>query len=264
MASKIDILAPATKDGESVLVFSRWLKLVGENMLANEPIAELNGSQMVVYVHAPAEGVLSSMLVQPGQNVLSGALLGQLSVIAKNEIEWDNFDEVTTILEDLADKSTSGKPLKDASDALGQLLGVADKPVFQNMSIEQQNKFLQNVVDHYKGFGLSAADMAQQLLAGLQLRPPVNVPGTPTPVYGIRPMGPAGPTPGGMGGGMGGGGVHYAPGVMPQQQQGYAPYSPSQVQGQWPSVPRQPGQIGQQGGQALPPPFVPPAEDETN
>lgn len=231
MASKIDILAPATREGGSVLVFSRWLKLVGESMLPNEPIAELNGSQMVVYVHAPAAGMLSSVMVQPGQNVLSGAMLGQISVIANDAIEWDNFDEVTAILEDLADKSKGGKPLKDASEALGQLLGVADKQVFQKMSIEQQNKFLQNVVDQYKSYGLSPADMAQQLLAGLQLRPPINVPGTPAPAFGIR-MAQSGPAPGGMGGG----GVHYA-GPTQQQQQGYAP---------------PPGGAG-----VLPPPFVP-------
>ena len=246
MAHKIDILAPMTADGGSVLVFSRWLKLVGENMLPNEPIAELNGSQMVVYVHAPAEGMLSSILVQPGQNVLSGAMLGQLSVIAKDAIEWENFDQVTSILEDLADNPGSTKSLKDASDALGQLLGVADKQVFQKMNIEQQNKYLQGVVDQYKAHGLSPADMAQQLLAGLQLRPPVQVAPTSAPSFGVR-MAPSGPVPGGMGGG---GGVHYAPGVMPQQQQGYAPYNPTQAPGQWPAVPQQ------QGG-ALPPPFVP-------
>lgn len=245
MARKVDILAPMTANGGSVLTFSRWLKLIGEGMLPNEPIAELNGSEMVVYVHAPSEGILSSVSVQPGQNVLSGAMLGQISVIAKDSIEWDNFDQVAALLEESADKSNNTKQLKDANEALGQLLGVAEKAIFQKLSIEEQNKFLQNVVDQHKAHGLSPADVAQQLLAGLQLRPPIYAPASSAPAFGVR-MAPSGP--GGMGGG---GGVHYT-GVTPQQQQGYAPYNATQVQGQWPAVP--------QGVQPYNPPL--PKEDD--
>jgi pyruvate/2-oxoglutarate dehydrogenase complex dihydrolipoamide acyltransferase (E2) component len=238
MARKVDILAPYTQNGGSALIVQRWLKMIGDTMLVNEPIAELVGNEMIVYVHAPSEGSLANILVPPGQNILSGAVLGHVSVVAKDAIEWDNFDEVTTILEEFAEKSKDRKQLKDANEALGQLLGVTDKDIFRTMNIEQQNKFLQNVVDQHKAYGLSPADVAQQLLVGLQLRPPVNVPSTPAPAFGIR-----GPSAPGMA--PGGGGVHYT-GATPQQQQGYAP--PAQAPTNWPSMPQQ-GQI--------PPPYMP-------
>ncbi len=233
MAQKIDIIAPAAPQGSSALTLHRWLKGIGEVMLINEPIAELAGSHMMIYVHAPAEGTLSSVLVQPGQNILSGAMLGQVSVVDRNNIEWKNFDTVTEILEEFADKSDNAKQLKDANEALGQLLGVGDNPVFQNMSIEQQNKFIQGVVDEHQNHGISPAEVAQKLLVGMQLRAPAVGPSGPSFGFGLR--GPAGPAPGGMGG-MGGG-INYA-GVTPQQQQGYAPYPATPSPGQWPAPPQ--------------------------
>jgi pyruvate/2-oxoglutarate dehydrogenase complex dihydrolipoamide acyltransferase (E2) component len=234
MAQKLDIIAPSAPHGSSALTLHRWLKNIGEVMLVNEPIAELAGSHMMIYVHAPAEGTLSTVLVQPGQNILSGAMLGQVTVVSRNEIEWGNFDTVTDILEDFADKTSNAKEMKDANEALGQLLGVGDNPVFQTMSIEQQNKFIQGVVDEHHSQGISPAQVAQKLLVGMQLRTaPAAGPSGPAFGFGLR--GPAGPAPGGMGG-MGGG-VNYA-GITPQQQQGYAPYPSTPAPGQWPAPPQ--------------------------
>jgi pyruvate/2-oxoglutarate dehydrogenase complex dihydrolipoamide acyltransferase (E2) component len=254
MASKLDIIAPFTQ-GSSALMMQRWLKLVGDPVMLNEPIAELVGNGMMVYVHAPSEGSVASIMVGPGQNILSGTIIGQISVVAKDAIEWDNFDQVTAILEDFADKSKTHNQRKDANEALGQLLGVADKDVFRKLDIEQQNKFLQNVVDQYQANGLSPADVAQKLLEGLQLRTPRYGQVAPSgPGFGVR--GPAGPAPGGMGGGAGA--VHYPQGPMPQQQQGYAPYQPPGQQ--WPAVPQQGGYPPVMPQQQVP--YMPPIPDD--
>ena len=242
MAKKLDIIAPQLQTGSSALTMARWLKNIGDPVIQNEPIAELFGDQMRAYVHAPATGMLSVMMVQPGQNILSGTVVGQLSVIANDAVDWDNFDQVTAILEDFASKSKAVNQLKDANEALAQLLGIGDNLVFQNMSIEKQNAFLQNVVDQHQQNGLSPADVAQQLLIGLALRDaPVRVQTPAIPGLGLR--GPVGPAPGGMGGGS-----------VPQQHA-------------YPSYPVQPQQGGYDPTSYPPqqlPPFVPPGGNDEN
>lgn len=238
MAKKIDIIAPQIEQGSSALTLSRWLKMVGDPVHFNEPIAEIFGAQTRGYVHAPDEGTISILHTMPGQNVLSGALMGQIAVVSKNALDWDNFDHVTDILESFADKSKSADQLKDANEALGQLLGVADKDVFRNMSIEQQNKFLQNIVDQHAQGAIGSAQVAQKLLEGLYLRSPqISGPAVRGPSFGM-----AAPTPGGMGGG--------APRNMHQQQ-----WPPQQMPHGYPPV--DPYHSGPQFGHNIPPPHVP-------
>jgi len=224
MAKKLDIIAPPLQPGTSALTLARWLKGVGDTVMENEPIAELFGDQMRGYVHAPTNGMISMIAAQPGQVILAGTVVGQLSVIPSDAIDWDNFDQVTAILEDFAEKSKNFKQLKDANDALAQLLGVGDNLLFQNMSIQQQNGFLQNVVDQYQQYGLSPADLAHTLLESLSLRGPKVVQAPVSPGFGLR--GPAGPAPGGMGGFGGVAQPHAYPSypIQPQGQGGFPPY----------------------------------------
>jgi hypothetical protein len=148
------------------------------------------------------------------------------------KIDWNNFEKVADILEDFAGKAKNGKQSKDANEALGQLLGVSDNVIFQKMNSDQQNQFLQSVVDSHSQHGLTSSQVAQKLLEGLHLRTPQLAPATPAPVYGMA-MAP--PVPGLAPGGGGGG-------ARPQQQQ----------QNQQPP----PAQQTQQGEQ-WPPPYVP-------
>lgn len=262
MAVKIDLIAPQPDSQSSLLRVHRWLKRAGDPVLLNEPLLELLGEQNVMmYIHSPGDGTLSTIMAVDGQNVLSGHVLGQVTIISKDEVDWENLDQVTNVLEDYASKSKDFRTLKDANEALGQLLGVAENPVFFNMSTEQQNKFLQNVVDQYQANRLSPADMAQHLLEGLELRTPRYAPQGPTgPALGFGMRGPAGPSPSGMGGsGLG----------MVPQAHAYPSYSAAPTDNQYPAFPSQapyPPQFPPQGpqgpepqyGQGYPPQAVPP------
>lgn len=274
MAQKLDIIAPQLQPGTSAMTLARWLKGVGDQVIQNEPVAELFGDQMRAYIHSPATGMLSALSAQPGQVLLSGSVVGQVSIIPKDAIDWENFDQVTDILEDFASKSKDFNSLKDANDALSQLLGIGDNLIFQNMSIEKQNGFLQNVVDQYQQNGLSPAQVAQKLLEGLELRTPKYVQGPAAPGLGLR--GPAGPTPGGMGG-FGGVAQPHAypaypvqpvhPGAPYPPQPGYgAPLYPPQDASQW--LPQAPpahgyptGYAGAVPPQADVPPVKPPQQE---
>lgn len=259
MATKIDIVAPQIEQGSSALTLSRWLKNIGDPVAFNEPIAEIIGAQARGYVHAPTEGTVSSLYTQPGQNILSGSLMGKIAVVSKNAIDWTNFDQVTVILEEYADNSNDPSKLKDANEALGQLLGVTDVDVFRKLSIEEQNKFLQNLVDQSSQGTLGGAEVAQKLLEGLHLRnPQPQGPAVRGPAMGVRI-----PTPGGMGMGGGGGQQQY---YQPPPPTAYPPQQPMhpQHQQQWPHQPLpngyppfDPYQAGAQPGHWSPPPHVP-------
>lgn len=237
MAQKIDLIAPQPPVPHglaahsivpsSAMMVQRWLKNVGDKIVEGEPLIELAGNQVVFYVHAQGHGTLSKISVAAGQNVLSGHVLGQISVVSKEEIEWDNLDHVTEMLTDFAQKAKDFNGVKDAVDALGQLLGVAENQVFFNMKTEEQNQFLQSVIDQSEAGELSPADIARKMLVDLNLRPPQFTPYAPqAPNFGLgmRPPTPAGP--GGMGGGMGGG--QYNPAAYyPQQQAGQIAYPPN-------------------------------------
>jgi hypothetical protein len=113
-----------------------------------------------------------------------------------SELNWNNFDKVADLIETQTEKADNAQKRKDSNEALGQLLGVTDNPVFRKLNTEQQNMFLQHIVDKS---GSGAGNVAQKLLEGLHLKAPALAPSTPAPAFGL---GMAPPTPGGMGGQM--------------------------------------------------------------
>src|SRR5262249_50747414 len=74
----IDVLVPkcgVTMDEADVL---RWLKQVGEHVTEGEPILELETDKATGEVESPASGVLAETLVQSGDTVEPGQLVGRI------------------------------------------------------------------------------------------------------------------------------------------------------------------------------------------
>jgi 2-oxoglutarate dehydrogenase E2 component (dihydrolipoamide succinyltransferase) len=74
----IDVLVPKwglTMDEADVL---RWLKQVGDQVTEGEPILELETDKATGEVESPANGVLAEMLVQSGDTVEPGQLVGRI------------------------------------------------------------------------------------------------------------------------------------------------------------------------------------------
>ncbi|HXG80157.1 MAG TPA: 2-oxoglutarate dehydrogenase complex dihydrolipoyllysine-residue succinyltransferase [Methyloceanibacter sp.] len=74
-----EIRVPAL--GESVVeaTVGQWFKQAGDKVEADEPLVELETDKVTVEVPAPASGVLSEIMVKPGETVSVGALLGAIS-----------------------------------------------------------------------------------------------------------------------------------------------------------------------------------------
>jgi pyruvate/2-oxoglutarate dehydrogenase complex dihydrolipoamide acyltransferase (E2) component len=208
------LISPPVIDFSATAYVRQWFVIPGNQFKRGEPLLALTDRvDLSIDVYAPTDGVLDVIKIYADEPAPTAAILALLSVHESyeenKERNWDNFDRLSDILSVFTEKSHDIKQMKDMNEALGELLGVKEGAIFEKMSVDQQNQFVQQVIDQYQEKGLSPAVMAQNLLVGLQLRPPQPKMAPSAPSLGLRPSAP------GMGIGGGGGGAR----VQQQAQQ---------------------------------------------
>ncbi len=72
----IEITVPTIGESITEATVLKWLKSVGEAVALDEPLLELETDKVTVEVNAPAAGVLKKVLVEEGEDVDIGAVLG--------------------------------------------------------------------------------------------------------------------------------------------------------------------------------------------
>ena len=83
-----EIVVPTLGESVSEATVAQWLKKEGEAVKADEPIVELETDKVTLEVNAPADGVITSIVVGEGEDVEVGALLGELEagVVANDTV----------------------------------------------------------------------------------------------------------------------------------------------------------------------------------
>ncbi len=76
MATEIKV--PTLGESVTTATIARWLKKVGDSVMADEPLVELETDKVTVEVNAPAAGTLAEIVAAEGAEVEVGALLGML------------------------------------------------------------------------------------------------------------------------------------------------------------------------------------------
>ncbi|HEX2569278.1 MAG TPA: 2-oxoglutarate dehydrogenase complex dihydrolipoyllysine-residue succinyltransferase [Polyangia bacterium] len=74
----MDIVVPPLGESITEAVVARWLKQVGEQVAADEPVAELETDKITVELRAPAAGALSAQLAAEGATVRIGDVVGRM------------------------------------------------------------------------------------------------------------------------------------------------------------------------------------------
>ena len=74
----LDIVVPSLGESITEATVAKWLKQVGEAVVADEPIVELETDKVAVEIPAPAAGVLGEILADVGTPVAVGGLLGRV------------------------------------------------------------------------------------------------------------------------------------------------------------------------------------------
>lgn len=78
MAETSNIIAPVEQEGTKSVVRA-WLKKIGDAVKQDEPLVELETDKIAVEVSAPADGVLTSIKLNEGDEAAPGAVLGVLN-----------------------------------------------------------------------------------------------------------------------------------------------------------------------------------------
>ncbi|WP_026785053.1 2-oxoglutarate dehydrogenase complex dihydrolipoyllysine-residue succinyltransferase [Pleomorphomonas koreensis] len=73
-----EIRVPTLGESVTEATIGRWFKKVGDAVKADEPLVELETDKVTIEVPAPTDGTLSEILVEAGETVGVGALLGSL------------------------------------------------------------------------------------------------------------------------------------------------------------------------------------------
>lgn len=96
MSSNIDILVPNLPESVSDATVAVWHKKPGETIKRDEILLEIETDKIMLEVPAPNTGILESILEEEGSIVISGQILGRLSIQRiiqnnmKNESQYQN------------------------------------------------------------------------------------------------------------------------------------------------------------------------------
>jgi 2-oxoglutarate dehydrogenase E2 component (dihydrolipoamide succinyltransferase) len=77
VANIADVLAPPNEEGTRATIL-RWCKLVGDEVLKDEPLVELETDKVTVEVAAPVSGTLIEVLKQVNAEVTPDEVLARL------------------------------------------------------------------------------------------------------------------------------------------------------------------------------------------
>lgn len=78
-SKKKDIKVPPMGESISEATIARWLKNKGESVSLDEPLVELETDKVTLEVGSPATGVLTDILIQQGETVNVGAIIGRVT-----------------------------------------------------------------------------------------------------------------------------------------------------------------------------------------
>jgi 2-oxoglutarate dehydrogenase E2 component (dihydrolipoamide succinyltransferase) len=120
MADTADIVMPMEQEGSKSVVRA-WLKRIGDAVKRDEPIVELETDKVAVEVPAPADGVLTSIALNEGDEAPPGATLGVLSLSVTpgaRPVRRSPEGEGGSATRDPGDRSAERSPLGPGSPAL--------------------------------------------------------------------------------------------------------------------------------------------------
>src|SRR5262245_9998144 len=78
MTATIEVRAPSEQTEGTRSQVQRWLKAVGDAVVENEPLIELETDKVTIEIPAPAGGVLAEILKQEQDEIAPGELLGRI------------------------------------------------------------------------------------------------------------------------------------------------------------------------------------------
>ena len=85
MSHLADVLVPPNEEGTRATVL-RWCKQVGDTVVKDEPLVELETDKVTVEIPAPADGTLFEVLKQVNAEVIPDEVLARLSLSTESTL----------------------------------------------------------------------------------------------------------------------------------------------------------------------------------
>ena len=73
-----NIVIPPTADGALEVTVVSWIKKAGDQISKGQDLAEATTEKITLYITSPADGTLSEIIIQPGEKVKVGTVIGVL------------------------------------------------------------------------------------------------------------------------------------------------------------------------------------------
>ena len=88
----VDIIVPDLGESLTEANISQWLKSLGDNVILDEPLLELETDKVTMEINAPGAGQLSEIIVTAGNDVEVGAVIGRISALDIIESKPNSID----------------------------------------------------------------------------------------------------------------------------------------------------------------------------
>jgi 2-oxoglutarate dehydrogenase E2 component (dihydrolipoamide succinyltransferase) len=185
-----DILVPTLGESVTEATIAQWLKKPGEAVAVDEPLVELETDKVTLEVNASAAGVLAEVLVQEGDNVEVGALLGRIA-------EGEAAAAPAPVAAGAPAKAAKAEPAAAPAPAPASTLVAAGAPAAaaDTLSPAVRKLIADNKLDagRIAGTGKGGRITKEDVLKALEA-PPVPAQ-APAPAAAPAPAGPAAPAP---------------------------------------------------------------------
>ena len=106
----MDVKAPAFPESISEGTVSEWHVKKGENAKRDDLLVDIETDKVVIEVFAPEDGVLTEIVKQEGETVLSEEIIGHFEAGASAISDSDPLPEVSEDLEDLSEEDSPASP----------------------------------------------------------------------------------------------------------------------------------------------------------
>ena len=123
----VEIRVPVLGESVSEATIGKWLKGVGDSVVADEPLVELETDKVSVEVPSPGDGVLSEVLVSEGDTVGVNALLGKLGDLGERGERTSDDKDATQPL--IGERTDSVEPVTTSSNLVDIFVPVLGESV---------------------------------------------------------------------------------------------------------------------------------------
>ena len=106
----MDVKAPAFPESISEGTVSEWHVKQGENAKRDDLLVDIETDKVVIEVFAPEDGVLTEIVKQEGETVLSEEIIGHFEAGASAISDSDPLPEVSEDLENLSEEDSPASP----------------------------------------------------------------------------------------------------------------------------------------------------------